>query len=148
MLTSALVNSRSTSTVILCSSHEQKIKSKEAKRKEEKRRGADRAHAELPTRYGSFTIYGFRGRGREEEPVALVRGNLKAKTAPWCASTSMPDGRRSRLAACDGRAQLELSMKKIGLAGSGVLLYLPQEAAHGLMNKLRPTNCRTAAWTR
>src|SRR5260370_31069721 len=40
------------------------------------------AHAELPTRYGRFTIYGFKGRGPQEEAVALVRGNLKAKAAP------------------------------------------------------------------
>src|SRR5258708_39867778 len=30
------------------------------------------AHAELPTRYGRFTIYGFKGRGPQEEAVALV----------------------------------------------------------------------------
>ncbi len=39
---------------------------------------------------------------------------------------------------CDCRAQLELSLKKIGEASSGVLLYLPQEGRGiGLMNKLR-----------
>ncbi len=40
------------------------------------------AHAELPTRYGRFTIFGFKGRGPQEEAVALVRGNLKGRTAP------------------------------------------------------------------
>ena len=39
---------------------------------------------------------------------------------------------------CDCRAQLELSLKKIGRSGSGILLYLPQEGRGiGLMNKLR-----------
>jgi len=39
---------------------------------------------------------------------------------------------------CDCRAQLELSLKKIGQAPSGVLVYLPQEGRGiGLMNKLR-----------
>ncbi len=39
---------------------------------------------------------------------------------------------------CDCRAQLELSLRKIGQAPSGVLLYLPQEGRGiGLMNKLR-----------
>src|SRR6266849_8190118 len=38
------------------------------------------AHAELPTRYGRFTIFGFRGRVPQEEAVALVRGNLKGRT--------------------------------------------------------------------
>src|SRR5947209_20636622 len=40
------------------------------------------AHAALPTRYGRFTIYGFKGRGPEEEAVALVRGKLNGKSAP------------------------------------------------------------------
>jgi GTP cyclohydrolase II len=39
---------------------------------------------------------------------------------------------------CDCRAQLELSLKKIGAASAGILLYLPQEGRGiGLMNKLR-----------
>ncbi len=40
------------------------------------------AHAALPTRYGRFTIYGFKGNGPQEEAVALVRGNLKGRSAP------------------------------------------------------------------
>jgi len=97
------------------------------------------AHAELPTRYGSFTIYGFKGRGPQQEAVALVRGNLKAKTAPLVRVHSQClTGDVLASLRCDCRAQLELSMKKIGLAGSGVLLYLPQEGRGiGLMNKLR-----------
>jgi GTP cyclohydrolase II len=39
---------------------------------------------------------------------------------------------------CDCRAQLELSLRRIAAAPSGVLLYLPQEGRGiGLMNKLR-----------
>jgi len=40
------------------------------------------ARAKLPTRYGDFTIYGFKGAGPLDEAVALVRGNLKSKVAP------------------------------------------------------------------
>jgi GTP cyclohydrolase II len=97
------------------------------------------AHAELPTRYGRFTIYGFQGRGAEEEAVALVRGNLQGKAAPLvrvhsqCLTGDVLTSLR-----CDCRAQLELSLKKIGRAPSGILLYLPQEGRGiGLMNKLR-----------
>jgi len=97
------------------------------------------AHAELPTRYGRFTIYGFKGRGPQEEAVALVRGNLKGKTAPLvrvhsqCLTGDVLTSLR-----CDCRAQLELSLKRIGRAPSGILLYLPQEGRGiGLMNKLR-----------
>jgi GTP cyclohydrolase II len=97
------------------------------------------AHAGLPTRYGRFTIYGFKGRGLEEEAVALVRGNLRGKTAPLvrvhsqCLTGDVLTSLR-----CDCRAQLELSLKKIGQAPSGILVYLPQEGRGiGLMNKLR-----------
>ena len=97
------------------------------------------AHAELPTRYGRFTIYGFKGSGPQEEAVALVRGNLKGKTVPLvrvhsqCLTGDVLTSLR-----CDCRAQLELSLKKIGQASSGILLYLPQEGRGiGLMNKLR-----------
>jgi GTP cyclohydrolase II len=97
------------------------------------------AKAELPTRYGRFTIYGFEGRGPQEEAVALVRGNLKGKVAPLvrvhsqCLTGDVLTSLR-----CDCRAQLELSMQKIGQAPSGILLYLPQEGRGiGLMNKLR-----------
>src|SRR5467141_1762802 len=97
------------------------------------------AHAELPTRYGRFTIYGFEGRGPQEEAVALVKGNLKGKSAPLvrvhsqCLTGDVLTSLR-----CDCRAQLELSLKKIGRSPSGILLYLPQEGRGiGLMNKLR-----------
>jgi GTP cyclohydrolase II len=97
------------------------------------------AHAEFPTRYGRFTIYGFEGRGPLEEAVALVRGNVKGRIAPLvrvhsqCLTGDVLTSLR-----CDCRAQLELSLKKIGQAPSGILLYLPQEGRGiGLMNKLR-----------
>jgi GTP cyclohydrolase II len=97
------------------------------------------AHAELPTRYGRFTIHGFQRRGPQEEAVALVRGNLRGKSAPLvrvhsqCLTGDVLSSLR-----CDCRAQLELSLQKIGRAPSGILLYLPQEGRGiGLMNKLR-----------
>jgi GTP cyclohydrolase II len=97
------------------------------------------ARAALPTRYGRFTIYGFKGRGPLDEAIALVRRKLSGKTAPLvrvhsqCLTGDVLGSLR-----CDCRAQLELSLKKIGKAGSGILLYLPQEGRGiGLMNKLR-----------
>ena len=97
------------------------------------------AHAGLPTRYGKFTIYGFKGVGPQEEAVALVRGKVSGNIAPLvrvhsqCLTGDVLTSLR-----CDCRAQLELSLKKIGQAPSGILLYLPQEGRGiGLMNKLR-----------
>ena len=97
------------------------------------------ARAELPTRYGRFTIYGFQGRGPMEEAIALVRGELNGKVAPLVRVHSQClTGDVLASLRCDCRAQLELSLQKIGRAPSGVLLYLPQEGRGiGLMNKLR-----------
>jgi len=102
------------------------------------------AHAELPTRFGRFTIHGFRGSDPQDEAVALVRGTLRG---PFKSKSSVPlvrvhsqclTGDVLNSLRCDCRAQLELSLKKIGQARSGVLLYLPQEGRGiGLMNKLR-----------
>ena len=97
------------------------------------------AQADLPTRYGRFTIFGFEGRGKKEKAVALVRGNLNGKTVPLvrvhsqCLTGDVLTSLR-----CDCRSQLELSLRKIAQAASGILLYLPQEGRGiGLMNKLR-----------
>jgi GTP cyclohydrolase II len=102
------------------------------------------AHAELPTRYGRFTIHGFRGARPRDEAVALVRGNIRG---PFRSKKSVPlvrvhsqclTGDVLTSLRCDCRAQLELSMRKIGEAAAGILLYLPQEGRGiGLMNKLR-----------
>ena len=97
------------------------------------------AKAVLPTKFGKFSIYGFEGRGPQEEGVALVRGKLNGRVAPLvrvhsqCLTGDVLTSLR-----CDCRAQLELSLKKISEAPSGILLYLPQEGRGiGLMNKLR-----------
>ena len=104
----------------------------------------DVAHADLPTRYGKFTIHGFRGKGAQDEAVALVRGRVRGpfksnKSAPLvrvhsqCLTGDVLTSQR-----CDCRAQLELSLKKISQAPAGILLYLPQEGRGiGLLNKLR-----------
>jgi GTP cyclohydrolase II len=99
----------------------------------------DVAQAELPTRHGRFIIHGFKGLGPQDEAVALVRGKLNGKTAPLVRVHSQClTGDVLASLRCDCRAQLELSLKKIGQASSGILLYLPQEGRGiGLMNKLR-----------
>jgi GTP cyclohydrolase II len=97
------------------------------------------ARANLPTRFGRFRIAGIEGRGEGEEAVAIQHGRLKNGTAPivrihsQCLTGDVFTSER-----CDCRAQLELSLRKIAKAPSGVLLYLPQEGRGiGLINKLR-----------
>jgi len=102
------------------------------------------AQAVLPTRYARFTIHGFEGEGPNQEAIALVRGNLRG---PFKSKKAVPlvrvhsqclTGDVLTSLRCDCRAQLELSMKEIGRAAAGILLYLPQEGRGiGLMNKLR-----------
>jgi len=102
------------------------------------------AQAVLPTRYARFTIHGFEGKGPNEEAIALVRGNIRG---PFKSRKAVPlvrvhsqclTGDVLTSLRCDCRAQLELSLKSIGKAPAGILLYLPQEGRGiGLMNKLR-----------
>jgi GTP cyclohydrolase II len=102
------------------------------------------AQAVLPTRYARFTIHGFEGKGPNEEAIALVRGSIRG---PFKAKKAVPlvrvhsqclTGDVLTSLRCDCRAQLELSLKEIGKAAAGILLYLPQEGRGiGLMNKLR-----------
>jgi GTP cyclohydrolase II len=97
------------------------------------------AQAALPSKFGKFTIHGFAGKGPLEEAVALVHGKIDGKRAPLVRIHSQClTGDVLASLRCDCRAQLELSLKKIAKAGSGILLYLPQEGRGiGLMNKLR-----------
>jgi len=102
------------------------------------------AQAVLPTRYAPFTIHGFEGAKANQEAVALVRGKIRG---PFQSKRAVPlvrvhsqclTGDVLNSLRCDCRAQLELSLKEIGKARAGILLYLPQEGRGiGLMNKLR-----------
>src|SRR5437773_8119912 len=116
-------------------------KRKAAKKSSKNGAGAVRpvAQAELPSRFGRFRIYGFQGSEPQEEAIALVRGHLNGKNVPLVRVHSQClTGDVLASLRCDCRAQLELSLKKIGQAPSGILLYLPQEGRGiGLMNKLR-----------
>jgi GTP cyclohydrolase II len=97
------------------------------------------ARAVLPTRFGNFTVLGVEGRTPEESAVVLQHGRVGPGVVPLvrvhsqCFTGDVLASRR-----CDCRAQLELSLRKIAAARSGLLLYLPQEGRGiGLMNKLR-----------
>jgi len=97
------------------------------------------ARAKLPSRFGKFIILGVEGRGPAESAVVLLSGKPSGRAAPLvrihsqCLTGDVLCSQR-----CDCRAQLELSLRKIGRARAGVLLYLPQEGRGiGLMNKLK-----------
>jgi GTP cyclohydrolase II len=97
------------------------------------------AEATLPTRYGRFTILGIEGSKPDEVVVVLRRGRINGNGAPLvrihsqCLTGDVLASER-----CDCRAQLEMSLRKIAAAPSGLLLYVPQEGRGiGLLNKLR-----------
>jgi GTP cyclohydrolase II len=96
------------------------------------------ARAELPTRFGRFTVLGIQGPA--EEGVAIVHGVVKPGGPPplvrvhsQCLTGDVFASER-----CDCRAQLEFSLRKISKEPAGIVLYLPQEGRGiGLINKLR-----------
>jgi len=97
------------------------------------------ATAGLPTRFGRFEVIGIKGRRPQDEAVAIQHGRLKRGKAPLvrihsqCLTGDVFASQR-----CDCRAQLELSLRKIAKAPSGIVLYLPQEGRGiGLINKLK-----------
>jgi GTP cyclohydrolase II len=96
------------------------------------------ARAKLPTRFGPFEILGIEGNDKKESAVALVHGRINGQTPLVRIHSQCLTGDVLASERCDCRAQLELSLRKIAAARSGVLLYLPQEGRGiGLMNKLR-----------
>jgi 3,4-dihydroxy 2-butanone 4-phosphate synthase/GTP cyclohydrolase II len=96
------------------------------------------ARAKLPTRFGEFEILGIEGKTEQESAVALVRGKIRGSSPLVRIHSQCFTGDTLASERCDCRAQLELSLRKIAEADSGVLLYLPQEGRGiGLMNKLR-----------
>ena len=96
------------------------------------------ARAKLPTRFGPFEILGIEGKTEQESAIALVRGKIRGEIPLVRIHSQCFTGDTLASERCDCRAQLELSLRKIADAPSGVLLYLPQEGRGiGLMNKLR-----------
>jgi GTP cyclohydrolase II len=109
------------------------------KRRKQSGRVSVVARADLPTRFGRFRIAAVKGRGPQEEAVAIQHGKLKKGTAPvvrihsQCLTGDVFTSER-----CDCRAQLELSLRAIAKAPAGIVLYLPQEGRGiGLINKVK-----------
>lgn len=97
------------------------------------------AEARLPSRFGRFRIFAVRRGNTADEAVAIQHGNLADGRAPLvrihsqCLTGDVFGSER-----CDCRAQLELSLRAIAKAPSGLLLYLPQEGRGiGLINKIK-----------
>ena len=98
------------------------------------------AVSHLPTRFGAFTIHGYREVSNGLEHVALCHG-----VAPFTGATLVRihseclTGEAFGSLRCDCRIQLDLALEKIAAAKSGVVVYLRGQEGRGigLINKLR-----------
>jgi 3,4-dihydroxy 2-butanone 4-phosphate synthase/GTP cyclohydrolase II len=93
----------------------------------------------LPTRYGEFSVVGFRSLVDDKHHVAMVKGEIAGeddvlvRVHSECLTGDVFHSLR-----CDCGQQLEDALLRIGQEGRGVLLYLSQEGRGiGLLNKLR-----------
>ena len=93
----------------------------------------------LPTKYGSFTAYGYRNTLNGEHHVALVKGEIGDGRDLLCrVHSECLTGDCFGSLRCDCGEQLAAAMAQIEAEGRGVLLYMRQEGRGiGLLNKLR-----------
>ncbi|ODA27929.1 bifunctional 3,4-dihydroxy-2-butanone-4-phosphate synthase/GTP cyclohydrolase II [Planctopirus hydrillae] len=98
------------------------------------------AEVPLNTReYGQFKVIAYRVEHDDQQPLALVWGDLASATNPLvrvhssCFTGDVLDSLR-----CDCGDQLHLAMRMINSAGAGAVIYLPQEGRGiGLTAKLK-----------
>ena len=111
------------------------------------------ADADFPTRWGHFRILGFEGTRIDPEPcepgttpipakiegaIALVLGDIHNGPPVVRIHSQCLTGDVFGSLRCDCRLQLELALRTIAQAGTGILLYEQQEGRGiGLMAKLR-----------
>ncbi len=93
----------------------------------------------LPTRYGEFSVVGFRSLVDDKHHVAMVKGEIAGEDEVLVrVHSECLTGDVFHSLRCDCGQQLEDALLRIGQEGRGVLLYLSQEGRGiGLLNKLR-----------
>jgi GTP cyclohydrolase II len=97
------------------------------------------ASARLPTRWGTFTIHGFRDGTDASEHVVVSLGDVAGAAEPLVrVHSECLTGDALFSQRCDCGPQLEAAMAAIGEAGCGAVVYLRQEGRGiGLLNKIR-----------
>lgn len=97
------------------------------------------ARSTLPTRFGTFTLYGFFDSRENKEHTAIVQGSVEGKErVPLRVHSECHTGDVWGSLRCDCRDQLETALRTIGQMENGILLYLRQEGRGiGFINKIR-----------
>ncbi len=97
------------------------------------------AKAQMPTKYGQFSIVGFTEKWTGKEHIALVKGDVSNKEDVLVRIHSeCLTGDSFASLKCDCGQQLEQSLKAIETAGAGIVIYLKQEGRGiGLINKIK-----------
>ncbi len=97
------------------------------------------AKAKLPTRYGTFTLYGFYDNREGKEHTAIVHGDVEGQSSvPLRVHSECHTGDVWGSLRCDCREQLEAALRYVGSQPFGVVLYMKQEGRGiGLLNKLK-----------
>ena len=97
------------------------------------------ASAKLPTRFGTFMLYGFFDSRDEKEHTAIVRGDVSGKErVPLRVHSECHTGDVWGSLRCDCRDQLESATKFISRQPFGAVIYLKQEGRGiGLLNKIK-----------
>ena len=97
------------------------------------------AEARLPTQYGEFRVYGYEVEHEDQNPIAIVMGDLTEGEAPLvrmhssCFTGDVLDSLR-----CDCGDQLHMALELIASEGAGAVVYLPQEGRGiGIIDKIR-----------
>lgn len=97
------------------------------------------AQAQLPTKYGPFTVIVYDVRYESQQPIVLVLGEPSSHPAPLVRlHSSCFTGDLVASLRCDCGDQFHMALQMISQEGAGVLVYLPQEGRGiGLVEKIK-----------
>ena len=97
------------------------------------------ATANLPTRYGDFTVHSYSVRFESQEPMAIVMGDLSRAAAPLVRMhSSCFTGEVLESLRCECGDQFHMALDMISREGVGAVVYLPQEGRGiGLAEKVK-----------
>jgi len=104
------------------------------------------AEATLPTRYGEFRLIAYDVAYGDDQPVALVMGDVNQAEAPLVrVHASSITGDVLENLRHDGGTLLHQSMARIGEEGAGAIVYLPEDARGiGLLEQIKRYQDRPA----